>query len=224
MRRRALSFAVNLVIPVAVYYGLRAAGVSVYLALLADALVPAAFTAYQFVRGRTLDGLGLFMTGMLGIGLAVALIGGEERFLLAKEGLVTGAAGLWFLATLRAGRPMAYVFTRPLVERRLPHGPRRESWELYWERLPRFRAIWRVSTAIWGVALLLDAAARVLIAYVLPVDLVRVTGAGLYVAVTLLTMVITNVYYFATGLFNGWSRLYAPLREQEPHPAGAQNA
>jgi hypothetical protein len=145
MRRRALSFAVNRVIPVAVYHGLRAAGVGVYLALLADALVPAAFTAYQFARGRTLDGLGLFMTGMLGIGVAVAL--------------------------------------------------------------------------------LLDAGARVLIAYVLPVDLVRVTGAGLYVAVTLLTMVITNVHYFATGLFNGWSRLYAPLRGQEPpHPAVTQNA
>lgn len=32
---------------------------------------------------------------------------------------------------------------------------------------------------------------------------------------TLITMVITNVHYFATGLFNGWSRLYAPLREKE---------
>ncbi len=215
MRRRALSFAVNLALPVAVYYGLRAAGVSVYLALLVDALVPAVFTAYQFVRGRTLDGLGLFMTGMLGIGLAVALIGGDERFLLAKEGVATAAAGLWFLATLKAGKPLAYLFTRPLLERRLPHGPRREPWELYWERLPRFRAIWRTSTAIWGVALLLDAAARVYIAYALPVDLVRVVGAGLYVAMTLITMVITNVHYFTTGLFNGWSRLYAPLREKE---------
>ncbi|MEU4579885.1 VC0807 family protein [Nonomuraea sp. ATR24] len=211
---RALSFALNVVVPLGVYYGLRALGVSVYLALLVDALVPAVVTAWQFARGRRLDGLGLFMAGMMGIALLAALVGGDERLLLAKEGFVTAAAGLWFLASVWWGRPMAYEFTRPLVERRLPRGPLREPWDVYWERLPAFRRIWRVSTVIWSVALLLDAAARVAIAYTLPVDLVRAAGLGLYVAMTLLAVLATNVHYFATGLFNGWSALYAPIRER----------
>lgn len=215
MRRPWLSVAVNIGVPVVIYYGLRAAGVSVYLALLADTLVSAAFTGYKLLRERTLDGLSAFFTVMLGVAVVVSLISGDERLLLAKEGWVTAAAGLWFLASVRMPRPLAYLFTRPLLERRYPFGPLREPWEVYWERLPRFRRIWRVSSAIWGVALLLDAAARVAIAYALPVDTVRVAGTLLYVAVTVLTMIITNVHYVLSGLYNGWSSLYEPLRREE---------
>lgn len=215
MRKPWLTVALHLAVPVAIYYGLRAAGVSVYLALLADTLVSAAYTGVKLLRERRLDGLSAFFTAMLAVAVLVSLVSGDERLLLAKEGWVTAAAGLWFLASVRMSRPLAYLFTRPLLERRYPFGPAREPWDVYWERLPRFRRIWRVSSVIWGVALLLDAAARVAIAYVLPADTVRVAGMLLYVAATVLTMIITNVHHVLSGLYNGWSSLYEPLRREE---------
>ncbi|MGI5271225.1 VC0807 family protein [Nonomuraea sp. CA-218870] len=214
MTGRWLTVAVNLGVPLVIYYGLRAAGVGVYLALLADTLVSAAFTGYKLLRERTLDGLSAFFTAMLAVAVVVALVSGDERLLLAKEGWVTAAAGLWFLASVRMSRPLAYLFTRPLLERRFPIGPAREPWEVYWERLARFRRLWRVSSVIWGVALLLDAAARVALAYALPVDAVRVAGTLLYAAATVVTMLVTNVHYALSGLFNGWSSLYEPLRRE----------
>lgn len=94
-------------------------------------------------------------------------------------------------------------------------GPVRAPWEVSWERLPRFRRLWRVSSVIWGVALLLDAAARVAVACTLPVDTARLAGWLLYAGATVLTMIITNVHHALSGLHNGWSRLYEPLREEE---------
>ncbi|MFG1946785.1 VC0807 family protein [Nonomuraea sp. NPDC048826] len=214
MTRRWPTIVAALGAPVVLYYGLRAAGVSVQVALLADTLLSAAVTARTLLRERRLDGLSAFFTAMLAVAVVISLFSGDERMLLAKEGWVTGAAGLWFLASIRMSRPLAYAFTRPLLERRYPVGPVRERWEVYWERLPRFRRIWRVSSVIWGVALLLDAAARVAMAYMLPADTVRVAGTLLYVAATLITMIITNVHYIMSGLFNSWSSLYEPLRKE----------
>ncbi|MFC5815102.1 VC0807 family protein [Nonomuraea harbinensis] len=215
MRGRWLTIAVNIGVPVVIYYGLRAAGVSVYLALLADTLVSAGFTGYKLLRERKLDGLSAFFTAMFAVAVVVTLVSGDERMLLAKEGWVTAAAGIWFLVSTRMSRPLAYLFTRPLLEHRYPFGPVREPWEVYWERLPRFRRVWRVSSAVWGVVLLLDAAARVAIAYALPVDTVRVAGMLLYAVATLVAVIITNVHYVLSGLYNGWSSLYEPLRREE---------
>lgn len=45
--------------------------------------------------------------------IAMSAIARDPRFLLARDGLITGLWGLWFLASLRARRPAAYVFAIP---------------------------------------------------------------------------------------------------------------
>jgi len=46
------------------------------------------------------------------------------------------------------------------------------SWDLPWDPEPKFRRIWRVASVIWGMGLVIDATARVVIADTLPVDAV----------------------------------------------------
>lgn len=65
------------------------------------------------------------------------------RFLLAKEGWLTAVTGLWFLGSLRARRPLAYQFSRPLLEGRLGWPA---DWDTIWRRAPRFRRMWRAAT------------------------------------------------------------------------------
>ncbi|MFD9125724.1 VC0807 family protein [Kitasatospora sp. NPDC059571] len=198
-RRLLLGVVRDIVVPIALYYGLRAAGVSILVALLAGALLPALTTAMQWLRTRSLEGMAGFIAGTMLLGVAAALVSGSPRFLLAKDGWLTGVAGLWFLISIRARRPLLFHGGRPLLEGRFRSDG--TSWDVLWEREPAFRRIWRVSTAIWGVAMLLDAAARVVMAYSLPVDAVPGLGALLWPVTLLLLQLVNGVYYEVAGLW-----------------------
>ena len=118
-RRGALvGVLVDLVAPLATFYGLRAAGVGLYLALLAGALASAAGAAWSLARARRITGMtGFAVTTML-LGVVVALLTGSPRFLLAREGWLTAVTGVWFVASIAGRRPLPYLFSRPLLEGR----------------------------------------------------------------------------------------------------------
>ncbi|SEK67500.1 hypothetical protein SAMN05414137_10370 [Streptacidiphilus jiangxiensis] len=217
--RQGLRLVLDLAVPTAMFYVLRAAGLGLYLTLVLSAVLPAGVAVLQWFRSRERDGLALYMLSMLVASALVSLVSGSPRFLLAREGWLTGITGLWFIASLRASRPLAFLYTRPMLEghRRLADIP--GDWDELWERLPRFRRIWKVGSVLWGVALLADSVVRVIMAYTLPMDSVPALGTLLYVATSVVLIVITNVYYVASGLYDRRSRLYDPLREQGLLPA-----
>ena len=203
--RLALRLLVDVAVPLALYYGLRAAGTSVYLALLVSTVLPAISALLPLLRGRRVNGLALYMTTMLLVSVGVSLLAGSPRFLLAKEGWLTALAGVWFLASLRARRPLAYLYSRPLLEGRFGW-PR--DWEDRWEHSPRFRRMWRTSSVLWGIGTLGDSALRVVMAYTLPVDEVPALGTALYAVTSGVLLVVTNVYYVLARSPEWW-----PARE-----------
>ncbi len=215
---RGVRVVAGLVLPVALYYGLRAAGVGVYLTLLISAIVPAIFGVYRFIRSRQVDGLALYMLSMLVLSTIISFIGGNPRFLLARDAWLTGVTGLWFLVSARTSRPLSYLYTRPLLERRF--GPPGVPWDQLWRRLPRFRRLWRVSSVLWAIGLLIDSVLRVLMAYRLPIDDVPGLGTLLYVATSVVLIIVTNICFIIGGLYDPRSRLYAPLAAGQPaaHP------
>jgi hypothetical protein len=181
----------DVVAPVASYYGLRAAGVSVYLALVAGAIGPGISTTVGLIRGRAADGLAVFVVTTMLLGLGVSLVTGSPRFVLAKEGWVTAVGAVWFLASARTRRPLAFRFARSLLEGRPAFTG--ESWDSIWQRNPGFRRLWRVSSVIWGAGLLADAGIRVVIAYTLPIDLVPAIAAALYPVTFLVLQVLDQI-------------------------------
>jgi intracellular septation protein A len=197
--------------PIAMFYVLTAAGLSSFSSLLLSAVLPGLSTVYQVVRSRHLDALALFMMGITVITALASLLSGSPRFLLAKDGWVTGISGLWLLATTRADPPVVMMFARPLLEGRI--GPNGESWTTLWDRLPGFRRIWRVASIVWGVATILDAVVRFVMAYTLPVDVVPALNGAQYAVLFVLLQVVTNVYYFRAGLYDAQSDLYGPIRQ-----------
>ena len=84
---RPVAVLFDVVAPVALYYGSRSAGMSVYFALLAGAVVPGISTTVRLIKGGTLDGLAVFVMTTMLIGVGIALIAGSPRFLLAKRSL-----------------------------------------------------------------------------------------------------------------------------------------
>ena len=200
----ALRVGAGLALPSATFYVLRFAGVGLYLALVSSTLVSAVPALVDLVRGRRPSGLSTYVTAMTLGGLVVVLVPGSTRFLLARESIMTGVTGVWFLAGIRAARPLAYQFTRPLVEGRW-HWP--DRWEELWEVSPRFARMWRVSSVLFGVGLLLDATLRVVLAYTVRPDLVPALGLALYVVTLIVLNVVVNVYYIRCGVFDPRSPL-----------------
>jgi hypothetical protein len=194
--RRALGvvlrIGVGLAVPSALYYALRLLGQGVYLSLVVSTVLSAVPALSALVRHRRVDGLSTYVTAMMLGGLVVSLVPGSTRFLLARESVMTGVTGLWFLASTRARRPLAYQFSRPLVEGRFRWPSR---WEALWDVSPLFRRMWRVTSAIWGVGLLADAAGRVVLACTVEPDLVPALGLALYVvSVVVLNVVVTGYH------------------------------
>lgn len=200
--------------PTGLYYGLRSAGASVFTALLAGAILPALTTAVQWLRNRHLDGLGTFGAAMMLMSLVASLISGSDRFLLARDGWVTGVAGIWFAATARARRPLVYQSARPLLEGRFRSDG--TSWEVLWAREPRFRHIWRVATVMWGAMMLIDAAARIAMAYTLPVDSVPALSSLLWPVTIVVLQLVTGAYYEIAGL---WELTSGKPRRRRGRPA-----
>jgi len=186
--------------PIALFYGLRAAGASNVVALTVGTVPPLLSAVVTFIRQRRVDALGVFVAAIFVLSIVASLVTDSPRFLLLKDGWLTGAAGGAFLASLWGRRPLAFTFSRPLLERRFSSG--NQTWDDLWDHVPRFRRIWQVSTVFWGVGLILDAGLRVVIAYALPVDLVPLWNGIQYGVFTLLLLVITNIYHARAGLWD----------------------
>ncbi len=199
LKRQLGLYALDIGAPIALYYILHGAGVSNIVALSAGAVIPACSAAVGAITGRRVDAVAMLVLAGFLVSIAASLVTHNARFLLAKDGLMTAVWGLWFFASLRAHRPAAYEFARPLMEGRKPFGVC--SWEAVWIKQPQFRRIWRVSTAVWGIALLVDAVIRVVMSYSLPVHTVPALGGVLWPVTFLVSQIVTNVYYHRAGLY-----------------------
>jgi hypothetical protein len=200
---------VDMVGPIAAYYGIRAAGGSLWLALAAGGVLPVISTLAALLAGKRIDPAGLVMVAALTVSAALSVVTGSPRALLVRDGLVTaGWAGYMYLSLL-ASRPVTFAVTRPLLEGRRVFDysvggwarPAAVSWDELWDRLPAFRRIWRVCTIIWGTALLADAVIRVIVAEALPISSVPAINGALWPVTFIVLQVVTNIYFARAGLW-----------------------
>jgi hypothetical protein len=200
---------IDVVAPIAAYYGLRAAGASVWLALVAGAVVPAIGVVAGVLARRRIDAMGFLVLAAVAVSAAVSLVTGSPRDLLARDGLITGAWAGYMYVSLLARRPATFVVSRPLLEGRRVFDararawvrPAGQSWDELWDRVPRFRLIWRACTVIWGTAILADAVIRVIMAYTLPTGLVPALGGALWPVTFIVLQVITNIFFARSGFW-----------------------
>ena len=102
--RQLAALVFDIAAPIGLYYGLRAAGLSSLLALAAGAVIPAASAAWTLARQRRANMIALLVLGTIVVSLVISVISASPRFLLAKDGLLTGVWGIWFLASVWARR------------------------------------------------------------------------------------------------------------------------
>lgn len=173
-RELLLTVAADLVAPLVVFYGLRAAGVSAVPALLAGAAIPAARALYVLVRHRRAEWFAVLALVLCVASAATTLVSGDARALLARDGLVTAALGVTLLLTVPTARPALYALGRLAVTEA---GHDAGAWDRRWTTSARFRRIWRWLTVWWALGLFADAALRVVTAWTLPLDVVPAVHA-----------------------------------------------
>ncbi|GIH18330.1 VC0807 family protein [Rugosimonospora africana] len=186
------SAAIDLIGPTVAYYALRGAGLSTVVATLLAALLPLGNAALVFARRRQVDQLACLAVVVLGVLVLATVLGGGERLALAKDGLITGIAGLYALGTLTARRPLYFTVARPFGQE--PD----EDWDASWEADPVFRHQIRTINTVWGTGLSLDGIVKVLLAYTLPADAVPAV-AGIQYVVVLGGLVLFTVRYVRRG-------------------------
>jgi hypothetical protein len=221
--------AVDIVAPIAAYYGIRAAGGTVWLALAAGGAIPAVSALADVLARKRIDMTAMVMLAALAASAAFSLITGSPRALLARDGLVTASWAGYMYLSLLARRPATFTVSRPLLEGRRVFDPAtrhwvrptHQSWDELWQELPRFRSIWRICTVIWGTAILADAVIRVIVALALPISVVPAVGGALWPVTFIMLQVVTNVFFARSGFWRilRTGALYGASHRSRPPPA-----
>lgn len=194
---------VDIGIPLALYYGLKALGVSDLPALLVGVIPGLISSAVSLVRNRRTDLVGMAVVVSMIASTVIAVIGGDARLLLVRNAWISLPFAGITLWSLRHPQPMTYVVTRALMPRRAP------IMDELWTANARYRAAWKWITVWWGVAAIVDAIVRVVVSYTLPISVVPATDPTITVLTIVALQIPTIVLLRRSGT---WHLVFAPPR------------
>jgi hypothetical protein len=177
-------------VPLGGYYALHLYGASDWVALLVATLAAGLRLVWVAVRAREITWFAAVMLSVFGLGLALAFVGGDPRFLLVKDSFGTALVGIVFLASLRFGKPLTLSAFQTWQPRQA-----REMEEFY-RTIPPVRHTFRLSAVVWGLGLLLEAIVRIPLIYLLPIDVMVGLSTALMVVV-IVGLSIWNAWYGA---------------------------
>ncbi|WP_256255919.1 VC0807 family protein [Streptomyces sp. MUSC 14] len=200
-----LATAVDIVLPLVVFYAARALGAGQAPALLLSGAPPALRLLYGAVRHRRIDGVDLFFTVLLSAAASVTLLGGGPRVLLFKDAALSLVVGIWVLGTGFTRRPLAFQ-----LGQRLHRGPTARARAGFWEGSAEFRRALRVLTLAWGAEQLLDGGLGTLAAATLPTDTVPLLTRVVSLSLLAVTAVATAAYARRFRTRHGLPLLGAP--------------
>ncbi|MFD2419814.1 VC0807 family protein [Amycolatopsis pigmentata] len=192
---------IHVLIPLALFYGLRGLGVNPFAALLAGGAIPAASAVRDIVVDHRVSGVRVFVLGAMVLTVAISFVTGSPRVLLIRNAWGTAALGVFLLASLLTRRPFLFEAGNIVFDEN-----KRRIWARNWENFPAFRSLLLRCSAIWGLASLADAGVRVAMAMTLPVDVVPVLDDVLLV-LTLAFLVAVQRFYGRAHLRRNGLRL-----------------
>lgn len=176
------------VIPLCVYFAVRShVGGDAHALMIAGA--PAAiWVGIEWARRRRIDPIGIivlfgFATGIV----ASVLLGGNAFVLKIRDTVFTCLFGVVCMISLTWRKPMMFFIGRALSAGDDPE--KVEAYDALWD-MPTAPRTFRIITAMWGVGLIAEACARILLAAVLS------TGVFLAVAPVWAAAVIGGMFVF----------------------------
>ena len=182
--------------------------------LLIAIFLPLLANVVSVVRHRRLDTAGVFVVLSLCASLGVVVGGGNQRLLLLTHNLVMPAMGAACLLSLALPKPLAFYMIRQFVTGDRPNEGK--AFDGLWD-YAYVRTASRITSGVWGVAMLAEFGLRVVFVLTLPIALVLALSSIVMMSVGL-GLGAWNVAY---GL-RVMRRLRALAEQQET--AGSANA
>jgi hypothetical protein len=183
--------ALDVAVPVGLYYVLRDGfGVSLVLSLAASSVLPAVRSVAGFARERRVNGLAALMLAVNVAGLAISFTSGNPRWMIAKDSVISSVIAVAMLVSAVAGRPLMSAGMKPFLTK--GKAGRIAAWDRLAAGSARFRRLEKIYTAIWGIVLLADCAARVAGAFTLPVGTMVWLSTVMIVVAIALAMIVSG--------------------------------
>ena len=189
--------------PLLAYTLLRSGGMSTVAALIISGIFPALGIAIGALVDRRLDIIGVVVLAGLAVGTVAGLISNNARLYLVEGAVPSLVFALACLGTLRASKPLIYRFAVELLG---PDTPKGRDVIGAWQ-YPGFRRAFQVITAAWGVAYLIEVAARLVV--------VETTSTGIALLFSKLVP-----YAFALGL-SVWTLVYGEHEKKKAEQLAA---
>ncbi len=177
------------VLPMGLFYLLRAFDVDALWALVISGVSPVLRVGYVLARYRRIEPLSAFVLTVLAVNVAVSLISGDPRLLLVRSAWFGLLLGVWILGSLVFAR-QPFIFA--VAKRLFPD--RAEAMELGWAADPK---PWTTVTLWWGLGNLLLSGVVVTMAYTLPVDVVPVLDTMITIASIVVGVKLTRMWLTA---------------------------
>ena len=196
LRSLAKTVIVDIAAPLAAYSALRAVGLTAVTALVLSGVFPALSVIYGAIRHRRLEVVGALVLAGIAVGAVLGLVFQSPRPVMVEGSVPTAVFAVGCLASLR-GRPLMFGLAMEFTG---PDSARGQEMTRLWQ-YDGYRQVWRVITAAWGVAFLLEAAFRVVVIYN--------TSAGTALAISKVTP------FVFVGVMSAWTVAYGSYRKRK---------
>jgi hypothetical protein len=196
LRSVAMIVIVDMAAPLAAYSLLRSAGLTAVTALLLSGVFPALGVTVGVIRHRRLDVVGALVLAGIVVGTVLGLVSHSARLLLVEGSVPTAVFGVACLGSLWARHPLMFGFAREFTG---PDTARGREMTRLWQ-YDGYQHVFRVITAVWGVALLLEAALRLVI--------VHNTSTGTALAISTVTP------FLWVAIISAWTVAYGTRRKK----------
>jgi hypothetical protein len=174
------SLGVSLVLPLIAIQVLLHNGVTPLIALAVAAIFPLGEIVYEATQTKRVGVVAIVSLAGIIVGFGLSFATGNAIFALLKDSVFTAVFGLVFLGSLATAQPLIYRLNLDVAG---ADKAARAASEALWEK-PAARRVFRLMTLVWGVGLLLEAAARVVAVLTLP--LATATAASPFISVVVI--------------------------------------
>ncbi len=161
------SILINAILPIVIYWALKTyTSSSDFVALVVSGIPSLIDSIVGVIRRKRIDLLAGIVLVSIVASLATIALGGSPKIYLIRESFFTAAFGLVYLVSLFFSRPLAFYFARHFAA---GNNPENINWFNSLWQYQQFRHTMRVSTIVWGIGFLFEAALRTYLVMVLSV-------------------------------------------------------
>jgi hypothetical protein len=130
-------------------------------ALVLSGTLPAVGVAYDWMRWRTIEVVGVIVLCGIALSVVLAIVSNDPKVVLLEGAAITAAFGVACLVSLSWRRPIIFFFAQAFNGGR--HSAEGAEMDADYDEYSEARSFWRIVTIVWGCVNIVEALVRVVV-------------------------------------------------------------